>query len=72
MGKQEELAALLYQLKADGIDVGRSCVVDEGVFFPEHVSADGFAKHYDKELVRVDGHVSGWLAKNKPVKEGTD
>ena len=65
MGKQEELAALVYQLKELGIGVEQYLVVPEGVFFASYEPADIFAKKHDKTLVRVDGHVSGWLGRNK-------
>ena len=66
MGTQEELAALILELKQDGIAVGQCCVVTSGVFFPELKFAKIFSERHDKELTRVDAVVSGWLAKNKP------
>jgi hypothetical protein len=66
MGTQEELAALMYQIRTAGMDVGQCCVVGNGVFFHEHRFARIFSERYDKELLRVDGQVSGWLAKDKP------
>lgn len=69
MGKQEELAALVYTLRAEGIDIGFCIAVDEGVFFNSRERAESFAQGYDKDLVRVDGQVSGWLAKNRPTKK---
>jgi hypothetical protein len=67
VGKQEQLAALLYDLKASGIDVGQCCVVDQGVFFSSYKYAKNFAETHHKELVRVTAKVSGWLAKNRPA-----
>jgi hypothetical protein len=69
MGKQEVVAKLLRQVKDSGVDVGQCCVVADGVFFPSHRSAVLFADKHDKDVVRVDGQVSGWLAKNRrPTK----
>lgn len=68
MGTQEELAKLIYKLAEDGIDLGDFSVSADGVFFRTHRPAEIFAGRYDKELVRVDGWVSGWLAKNKDSK----
>ena len=65
MGKQDELATFLRQVKDDGVDIGQCCVVPEGVFFGSLEIAKIFAERHDKELKRVDGQVSGWLAKNK-------
>jgi len=70
MGKQDELATLVYQLKECGIDVGQYLVVPEGVFFESHKPADIFAKKHDKDLVRVSGQVSGWLAKEQECLAG--
>ena len=64
MGKQEELAQLVYALLDSGIDVGKFTISLDGVFFDRYEPAQVFAERYNKDLVRVDGHVSGWLAKN--------
>jgi hypothetical protein len=66
MGKQDEVAKLIRQVKDSGIDIGQFCVVDDGVFFPSQKSARSYAKRHNKDLVRVDGQVSGWLARDKP------
>jgi hypothetical protein len=68
LGKQDTLAAFLYQVKKSGIDIGQCCVLPAGVFFASHKVATTFAKKHDKKLVRVSGRVSGWLAKNRPAK----
>jgi hypothetical protein len=65
IGKQDELAKLVRQVKDAGIDIGQCCVVAEGVFFHSRKYAELFAEKHDKDLVRVDGQVSGWLARNK-------
>jgi tetrahydrodipicolinate N-succinyltransferase len=65
MGKQDELAKFVRQIRAAGVNVGQGCVVGKGVFFPSLTPARIFAKKHDKDLVRVNGQVSGWLARNK-------
>jgi hypothetical protein len=66
MGKQDDLAKRIREVIDGGVDIGQFCVVDEGVFFSSREPADKFAKRHDKDLVRVDGQVSGWLARDKP------
>jgi hypothetical protein len=63
--KQEEFAALMHQLKELGLNIGQCCVLPEGVFFPSETSASLFSERHGKDLVKVDGLVSGWLVKNK-------
>lgn len=65
MGTQEELAQLVYQLRDSGVDLGSFSVVPQGVFFPSYKSAQIVAKKYNRDLVRVDGQVSGWLVKDR-------
>lgn len=65
MGKQDELAKFIRQVKDAGLDVGQACVVANGVFSQSLKFARIFAKKHDKDLVRVNGQVSGWLAKNR-------
>ena len=66
MGRQDSLAKLIRQLKAHGINIGYACIVDEGVFFKTLKDAKGFAGRHKRDLVRVDGQVSGWLVKDPP------
>ena len=65
MGNEEELAKLVRALRESGVDVGNCSIFPDGVFFDTQRSAMIFAEKHDKELVRIEGHVSGWLAKNK-------
>ena len=65
MGNEEELAKLVRALRESGVDVGNYSVFPDGVFFDTQRSAMIFAEKHDKELVRIEGHVSGWLARNK-------
>jgi hypothetical protein len=60
------VAALIYQLQQSGIEGWQCCVVPQGVFFRERQHAENFCERYGKELVPVEGLVTGWLAKNKP------
>jgi predicted NAD/FAD-dependent oxidoreductase len=68
MGKQDEFAKFIRQVRAAGLDVGNGCVVADGVFSESLQFARVFAKTHDKDLVRVDGQISGWLARNKSRK----
>ncbi len=65
MGKQEELPKLVYTLRESGVDVEDLTVVADGVLFQSHKPAVIFAERHDKDLVRVDGRTSSWLARNK-------
>jgi hypothetical protein len=65
MGKREDLAKLIHALEAEGIDLGSYQVVDEGVIFPKLEPAKKFSNRYKKALVRIDGPVSRWLAKDQ-------
>jgi len=65
MVDEDALAALLRQVREAGIDVGHCCVVLEGVFFQSQRTAAAFCERNDKQLVRVSGQVSGWLAKER-------
>ncbi len=65
MGKQDELAKFPRLVKDDGIDIGQCCVVPKGVFFHSLKTAKIFARRHDKDLIRIDAQVSGWLARNK-------
>ena len=68
MGKQDELAKFIHQVQAAGLDVGSACVVGNGVFSQSLQFARVFAKKHNKDLVRVNGQISGWLARNKPAR----
>ena len=68
MGKQDELATFIRQVEAAGLDVGNGCVVANGVFSRSLQFARVFAQKHNKDLVRVDGQISGWLARNKPSR----
>jgi hypothetical protein len=48
-----------------GVDLGDFSVVSDGELFQSHQPAAIFAAKYDKDLVRVDRRVSGWLARNR-------
>lgn len=65
MAKQEELATLLYQLKQEGIELGNYTTTGEGVVFDTYRPAQLFAERHGKELKRIDGKVTKWLAANK-------
>jgi hypothetical protein len=52
-------------LRKSGIDLGKFTVWDDGVFFDTLRAAQIFAERHNKDLVQVDGQVSGWLAKNR-------
>jgi hypothetical protein len=68
MGKQDELAKFIRQVEAAGLDVGNGCVVANGVFSRSLQFARIFSQKHDKDLVRVNGQISGWLARNKPSR----
>jgi hypothetical protein len=65
MSAEDEAAKLLSALEDEGFEVGRCCVVPQGVFFSSKQLAKTFAKMHDKELVPIEGPVTGWLAKNR-------
>jgi hypothetical protein len=65
LGTHEDLAKLIYECREAGIDLGNFTVSAEGVYFETHGPAKSFAERHNKELKRVDGWISGWLAKNK-------
>ncbi len=69
MGKQDELATFMRQVEAAGLDIGNGCVVGNGVFSRSLQFARVFAQTHNKDLVRVNGQVSGWLARNKPPQQ---
>jgi hypothetical protein len=60
-----ELAETLRWLKSIGAEFGQCCVVPQGVLFMSERQASIFAEKHKKDLVRVEGDVSGWLAKNR-------
>jgi hypothetical protein len=64
VGSQEELADFIYALKQEGADVGDWSVHPEGVVFQSVFEAKPYSERHGKILVRIDGKVSGWLAKN--------
>ena len=65
MGKQDELAKMIYDIQQEGIDLGNFAVVPDGVFFTELRPAKIFAARHGKDLTQVDGQVAGWLAKDR-------
>jgi hypothetical protein len=67
MASNRELEQQLRNLRAAGVlDIGMCCVVPDGVFCADEHFARAFAKRHDKELIRIEGEVPGWLAKNRP------
>jgi hypothetical protein len=65
----DRLKEQLRQLQAEGLLAARmSCVTQDGVFFGSEHYARVFAERHNKELVRIDGEVPGWLARNKRPK----
>lgn len=65
MGKQDDVAALIHAVRQSGVDIGQFCVVTGGVFFSDRRFAQLFAEKHGKDLRRVDGQVSGWLAADR-------
>ena len=67
MGKRDELAKFISDLKQRGIDVGNNAVHPAGVVFESVQYAKLFAEKFDRDLTRIDGQVSGWLVENNPI-----
>ena len=72
MGKQDELAAMIYSLQQEGIDLEGPVAVDEGVVFTSLKAAKVFSERYGKDLTRMDGQVSRWLAKDRGPAHDAD
>ena len=70
MGTQEELADFMYHAGQIGFDIGDHAAHGAGVVFKSYESARKFAETFDKDLVRIDGKVSGWLAQNRAAMPG--
>jgi uridylate kinase len=66
MGRHEKLAKQIRELNDAGIEVGHAMVIGDGVFFRRREAAFSFARNHEREVVRVEGQVSGWLVKNPP------
>ena len=42
------------------------CVMGDAVFSASREFASIFAEKHDKDLIHIEGQISGWLAKDKP------
>ena len=68
MGKQDELASFIYEMKLAGHDVGNYASHPQGVVFESLETAKTYAKRHKMELGgRIDGKVSGWLITAAPL-----
>jgi hypothetical protein len=65
MDEAKDTEQLLRWLQGSGFEFGSCCVVPEGVFFRSKQFAATFARIHDKDVVPINGPVSGWLAKNR-------
>jgi hypothetical protein len=66
MGKRDELAKFIADMKREGVDVGNYATHPEGVVFESLKAAKICAERHGGALSRIDGQVSGWLVKNQP------
>lgn len=64
MGTQEELAAFLYLVKQDNIEIGQCCVVPQGVFFGSSKIAQIFADK-QRQRAKAGRRPCLWLAGKK-------
>lgn len=70
MGTQEEIANFIYKAKQEGLDLGNWATHGAGIVFQSLKPAKIYADQHDKDLVRIDGKVSGWLAQNRTPMSG--
>jgi hypothetical protein len=65
MGTNEDLARFIDDLKQSGMEVGEVHTTPDGVVFESLKTAIVYSQRHKKVLVRIDGQILHWLAKNQ-------